>query len=367
MDRLVSTFFGADGPRAADVVGLRDQRVVAALAVDAADGVDRREVEHVEAHGRDGGQAGFDIPEGSVPAGLGRRRPREQFVPGAEIRPFAFGQERQVDRVPGFQAAVGKARSQFGQRLVERQCLERMRVALGRLGSGFDFMSPVFQRLSMGARGALRGAGNLDRADLCRNADVVRVDSARHLVAPRGERIDPGHHGVDIGADGRGRELGFPHVVDERLHGHFVRVGVGLVGRAPAQHDARHVVAVGEAVGGDAHRVARHALDREAAAVDIRQHRVDDGAHAAVVAVGRRGSRSCRGHWGRGGLRRPRGCCRRGRSGWHSLGGACLGYGRGCFRYRGRLTSGFLGCGRGFGRLGHGACVPGSGWKEGAG
>ena len=46
----------ADGPRAARVVGPGVERVVAALAVRAADRVDRRQVDDVEAHVGDGGQ-----------------------------------------------------------------------------------------------------------------------------------------------------------------------------------------------------------------------------------------------------------------------------------------------------------------------
>ena len=54
---LVAAFGRADRPGAADVVGLGHERVVLALAVDAADRMDRRQVEHVEAHRRDVGQA----------------------------------------------------------------------------------------------------------------------------------------------------------------------------------------------------------------------------------------------------------------------------------------------------------------------
>ena len=54
MDRVVAALGRADRPRRADVGRPGDQRVVAALAVDPADRVDRRQVEHVEAHRRDG-------------------------------------------------------------------------------------------------------------------------------------------------------------------------------------------------------------------------------------------------------------------------------------------------------------------------
>ena len=66
-DRGVAAFVGADRPRAADVVGLGDERVVAALALDPADRVDRREVQDVEAEPGDVRQARLDVLEGAVP------------------------------------------------------------------------------------------------------------------------------------------------------------------------------------------------------------------------------------------------------------------------------------------------------------
>ena len=55
-DVLVAALFRADGPGAADVAGLGHERIVAALALQPADGVDGREIQHVEAHLRDARQ-----------------------------------------------------------------------------------------------------------------------------------------------------------------------------------------------------------------------------------------------------------------------------------------------------------------------
>ena len=56
VDGVVAALGRPDRPRGADVVGARVEGVVAALAVDAADGVDRRQVDDVEAHVGHGGQ-----------------------------------------------------------------------------------------------------------------------------------------------------------------------------------------------------------------------------------------------------------------------------------------------------------------------
>ena len=77
VDRVVPALGRADRPRRADVVGPGGQRVVAALAVDPADRVDRRQVEHVEAHRRDAGQPVGGGGEGAVTRRARRRgRPR---------------------------------------------------------------------------------------------------------------------------------------------------------------------------------------------------------------------------------------------------------------------------------------------------
>src|SRR5262249_1637749 len=83
VDGLVAALLGADGPGAADVAGLGGDDVVLALAELAADGVDGRQVEDVEAQRGDVGQAGLDVLEGAVAARLRGAGAREQLVPGA--------------------------------------------------------------------------------------------------------------------------------------------------------------------------------------------------------------------------------------------------------------------------------------------
>ena len=66
MDRLVAPVLRADRVGAADIVLARRQRVVAALAVGLADGVDRREIQDVEAHFLDVRQARDHVVEAAV-------------------------------------------------------------------------------------------------------------------------------------------------------------------------------------------------------------------------------------------------------------------------------------------------------------
>ena len=123
MDGLVAALLGADGPGAADVVGLRGGVVVAALAKAAADGVNGRQVEHVEAHFGDVGQAGFAVPEGAMRARLRGAGTREHFVPGAEAGLGAIDGDGEFRLEAGCQAAVRIAARDQGELLVEREFL----------------------------------------------------------------------------------------------------------------------------------------------------------------------------------------------------------------------------------------------------
>src|SRR5690606_8825898 len=91
MDGIVTSFVGTDRPRRTHIVRARDESVVRTLAVDLADGMDRRQIHHVETHRCDAGQVGGGSGEGAVPrravlvpssGGTGK-----ELVPRTEQRP----------------------------------------------------------------------------------------------------------------------------------------------------------------------------------------------------------------------------------------------------------------------------------------
>jgi hypothetical protein len=49
------------------------------------------------------------------------------------------------------------------------------------------------------------------------------------------------------------------------------------------QHGGNCIVAIREDIGSDAHRVARDALDREAAAINLRRYFFDDNARSPIL------------------------------------------------------------------------------------
>ena len=91
MDRGVPPGLRSDRPRTPGVVGSGRRGVVRALPAGAPDRVDRRQVQHVEPQLGDVGHEPGDVAERAVPRGIGRRRAREELVPGAVACPFAGG------------------------------------------------------------------------------------------------------------------------------------------------------------------------------------------------------------------------------------------------------------------------------------
>ena len=95
VDRGMPAFAAADRIWAADVVRL-GAHVVLALAVGAADGMDRRQIEHVEAHVAERRQPADNVGERAVAGGRAGGRAREKFIPGSEgrLRALHFEWER---------------------------------------------------------------------------------------------------------------------------------------------------------------------------------------------------------------------------------------------------------------------------------
>ena len=222
VDRLVAAFLRPDGPRAAWLAWL-GRPVVRALAVRAADGVDGRQVEDVEAHAGDVWQQTFDVFECSLPAGLWRcavRAPAacrawEQLVPGAEPRLHRLDQHLELAAVwrhvplrvaahelDGLRVHVGLT---FAKRL--REGSQARGVLRGAVGA----------KCALRAPGALRGCLDQTRPDLQLDLHVLaRLEPLDKLPAPAREVVDPALDGVDVAAQLRDWELRPPAIVDQR-------------------------------------------------------------------------------------------------------------------------------------------------------
>ncbi|MCY1424218.1 hypothetical protein D9M71_399550 [compost metagenome] len=93
MDRLMAALVAADGIRATGVIGAGLQRIVRPLAKVAADGMDGREIQHIETHVADHRQAIVHVVEGAVAFGVVGDRTWEQFVPAGELGALALDLE----------------------------------------------------------------------------------------------------------------------------------------------------------------------------------------------------------------------------------------------------------------------------------
>src|SRR5215831_9503766 len=82
VDGVVAALGGADGIWTARIAGLATERIVAALAVDAADRMDGSQIKYTETHRRDVGQAVNTIVKGAVLAEHRRLTTRHHLVPG---------------------------------------------------------------------------------------------------------------------------------------------------------------------------------------------------------------------------------------------------------------------------------------------
>ena len=267
--RVVAARRVADRPRRARVVRGRHQHVVGALAVREADGMDRRQVEDVEAELGQPGELGLHAAQPAEGA-------REQLVPGAEAGPHALHLEP-LGRLERRRAVALRAALHRREQLVPQRGVELGRV--GHVGVVHDGQRVLDQPpVALGRRGRRRLAqqhGAL--AQLPGEALLAAGDLALELVAPRRELVDPGLHG----------ELPAAHRVDHEgaLPAHALVVGVdgdqlGLdplpaARRERADHGAQLVVAVPEHVAGDLHQVPHGALRGVAAGVHRRLQVLD--------------------------------------------------------------------------------------------
>ncbi|CQR61674.1 Hypothetical Protein sle_22130 [Streptomyces leeuwenhoekii] len=269
----MAAFGGADGPGDADVVGGGGQGVVAAFAVGGADGVDRGEVDDVEAHGGDRRQAAGGGAEGAVGLVGGSLGAGEELVPGAVQGAFALHEQ-------GHRVAGG---DQFPQRVAGQDRVDLRRQRRRQPGRRRTGVVPQRRRrgphhgTSLAVRHARGGPLVQPRALL---QDDVGVDPGRNLdlrvVAPGGDRVAPRLHGVRPQAGGFGGDGGSPPVGARRQFAHG-RPGAGAA-LWVRQHDVGgdRVVPLAEHGGRYFERLTGHGLGGPAPVLDDRAH-VEDG------------------------------------------------------------------------------------------
>ena len=268
MYRLVTTLLAADRVRAAGIVRAGSQGIVAALAVGAADRVNRREVQHVEAHVLNHRQTRVHVVESAVTLGIVGDRARKQLVPTGELGEFAldvhgeFGADAQIGTVIGLSHQLCTAR-------VQKQC-----DLLGFEQAG-QFM---VQRRELLAELAFAAFGGL----LHHRAAFLQLQRNRHrravllfqFVLEAGEMVDPRFDAIQVAALLFGAELALPGVV--ALIGHDLGLPGFLAFLAPADAHGELVMAVGKHFAGHHHFAPGNRFGGELAAVESRHGVFDD-------------------------------------------------------------------------------------------
>src|ERR1700733_9707865 len=90
VDGFVPALPRSDGPRAARIVWRRGYTVVRALPKCDANGMDWRQIEHIEAHLGDAGQQELHIGEGAMASWIWRCGSRKKLVPTRVAGTFAI-------------------------------------------------------------------------------------------------------------------------------------------------------------------------------------------------------------------------------------------------------------------------------------
>ncbi|MNF82850.1 hypothetical protein D3C84_651610 [compost metagenome] len=259
---LVPALLAANGIRAARVVGTGGEGIVRAFAETATDGMDRREVQHVEAHILDHRQARMHVVESAVALGILGDRAGKQLIPAGKLGQLAL----HIQRILGADAQVW-AMIGPGHQIGTARCQEQ-RHLLGRQQAG-ELMVQGRQLLAQLTGAALDGHLHLV-------APFLQLQADRHpcteflfqLVAKTGELIDPGLDTKHIAALFRHVELALPAVVAQVTHD--LAVPHFILQRTPANAHGQLVMTIGEDFAGHCHVLPGHGLGGELPAVDHR-------------------------------------------------------------------------------------------------
>src|SRR5262249_5360057 len=281
VDRIVAAGRGADSPRRARVARPGVQGVVAPLAGRGPDGVDGRQVDHVEAHAGDALQParrGAQRAAHRLPAAhrvdLHALRAGEELVPGAVQRPLPVHHER----------VGGRTGKQFAQRGGLQDLRDLLVVGGGHPIPGGD--PPVGQLGRQGGEGhtvsgrPCRGPGRAVEQRGSLRQHQLHVLAPGHLdagvMAPMADRVSPGFHVEPPPALGGRGDLG------------RIAVGAGedlvhpgqrqaLAGRTAQHHSsAGNLVSLADDGGADFEGFPDHCLGRAAPAVGHRLYVADD-------------------------------------------------------------------------------------------
>src|SRR6266404_4800087 len=258
MYRVVSALSGADGVRTSGIAFKCGHRIVAALAVGVADGVNRREIDDIEAHRRDIRQPRDAILERAVLAGDLALAARHHLVPCAVSRPPPVRHQwKQLrSRQVGSRLAFGHGVLQFSGQ--ERSGITGLQIFLALPYNDCGRGVSAELRLRQHARAFDRVEGKVDAGFL------LELES----VPPGGEFVGPGLDRIDVAPGLVRDEQSAPAVVAVMGHRRAAPFPIALA--TPDQRRAHHIVPVAIDIRPDFDALSNDTLHRKAAAFDAR-------------------------------------------------------------------------------------------------
>ncbi len=271
MNGVVPTILAADGIGAARIVRTGQQAVVRPLAVLAPDRVDWREIQHVEAHVANGGQALVHVAEGAVAIRVVGFRAREQLIPAGELRQRALDIQRIHSTATAMFARI--RRGHRSSRVRRKQQRNALIVGMGHTEAVHQIVEhrAVF---TLGAgRGLFQQQPPFFQFQMHRHASGVFF---RQLVAIGFENIPPGLDDELMLGHLRRGELALPGVIAEQLQSRATPTGFALL--TPAHGGGKLVMPVGENLAGYDYRLADDRLGSKAPFIQHRQGGFDGDA-----------------------------------------------------------------------------------------
>src|SRR5215831_20546949 len=215
VNRRMAPLQSTDGPRTAKIPGISARRIIFPLPMSQSNGMNRREVQHVESHRRDVGQLGFAVFERAVLARLEAARARKHLVPGAEACLLSIHDNAQFSAIRRYEPPIRILRHQ-GLNLSTQgyaKALRVRRLLRPELSAPHCKSSTLLRRCPPTCLIHELGADKEVHLYI-----LLSLDFFEEVSSPRHKAIDPAGHGVSI-SPGHGHwKRGAPAVVSKELH-----------------------------------------------------------------------------------------------------------------------------------------------------
>ena len=218
----MATLLRANRPRTTDILAPGGKGVVRSLAERASDGMNRRQIDHIETHGGGISQLGFTILKAGM--FIAQTGAWEKFIPGAEASTLAVHHENQLRVVASRQTAVGIPPHHRSDFIVLGNT-----TLLRRGGAAAQIPDRRIQSICVAA-GDIRG-GFLDHLGTGQEYHPkvwVGIGAFRQVMAPGLKMIHPGRDRIAITSHLLCAEGCAPPVISQSNHRDFGPLAVDL-------------------------------------------------------------------------------------------------------------------------------------------